>query len=75
MYVRLFLNSFGIEELMTMVRWHSLGLEPLSLVFLQSGQANPSLQALSTCYTSAIDMLRTISKDFASMSMLVGPVF
>jgi len=53
LYVRLFLNSFGIQPSMS-----------------ASARATPSLQALSACCTSALDSLRIISKDFASMSML-----
>ncbi|TFK72578.1 hypothetical protein BDN72DRAFT_763047, partial [Pluteus cervinus] len=35
-----------------------------------SSRVNPSLQALSACCSSALDSLRIVSKDFASMSML-----
>ncbi|KAF9459558.1 fungal-specific transcription factor domain-containing protein [Collybia nuda] len=35
-----------------------------------SSRQSPSLQALTTCCTSALDSLRIVSKDFASMSML-----
>ncbi|KIL68664.1 hypothetical protein M378DRAFT_158512 [Amanita muscaria Koide BX008] len=53
LYVRLFLNSFGIQSAM-----------------IPGTRQSPSLQALSTCCTSAIDSLRIVSKDFANMSML-----
>jgi hypothetical protein len=35
-----------------------------------ASQASPSLQALSACCTSALETLRIVSKEFASMSML-----
>ncbi|TFK55329.1 hypothetical protein OE88DRAFT_1642509 [Heliocybe sulcata] len=35
-----------------------------------TSRASPSLQALSACYTSALDTLTIVTKDFASMSML-----
>lgn len=35
-----------------------------------SSRASPSLQALSACYTSALDTLTIVTRDFASMSML-----
>ncbi|KAF8633741.1 hypothetical protein AX17_004397 [Amanita inopinata Kibby_2008] len=53
LYVRLFLNSFGIQSAMS-----------------PGSRQSPSLQALSACYTSALDSLRIVSKDFANMSML-----
>nr|GAT58033.1 predicted protein [Mycena chlorophos] len=53
LHVRLFLNSFGIQESMS-----------------PSSRASPSLQALSACCSSALDNLKIVSKDFASMSML-----
>jgi hypothetical protein len=37
----------------------------------QSSRQSPSLQALTTCSTSALDSLRIVSQDFAKMSMLV----
>ncbi|THV08056.1 hypothetical protein K435DRAFT_741674 [Dendrothele bispora CBS 962.96] len=53
LYVRLFTNSFGIQDSMS-----------------SSNRTNPSVSALSACYTSATDSLRIVSKEFASMSML-----
>lgn len=53
LYVRLFLNSFGIQNSIS-----------------STSHANPSVQALSVCYTSAIDSLRIVSKDFASLNLL-----
>ncbi|KAJ2917594.1 hypothetical protein MD484_g2758, partial [Candolleomyces efflorescens] len=53
LYVRLFLNSFGIQA---------------SLI--PGSRTPPSLQALTTCYTSALDSLRIVSDDFVKMSML-----
>ncbi|THH20938.1 hypothetical protein EW146_g495 [Bondarzewia mesenterica] len=53
LYVRLFLNSFGVQASMS----------PQSRV-------PPSVQALSACYTSALDHLQIVTKDFAAMSML-----
>ncbi|KAK7440278.1 hypothetical protein VKT23_017218 [Stygiomarasmius scandens] len=53
LYVRLFTNSFGIQDSMS-----------------SSNRTSPSVSALSACYTSAIDSLRIVSKEFASMSML-----
>ncbi|KZT28631.1 hypothetical protein NEOLEDRAFT_1129473 [Neolentinus lepideus HHB14362 ss-1] len=35
-----------------------------------TSRASPSLQALSACYTSALDTLTIVTRDFASMSML-----
>ncbi|KAI0062206.1 hypothetical protein BV25DRAFT_1804251 [Artomyces pyxidatus] len=53
LYVRLFLNSFGIQASMS-----------------PSSRTSPSLQALSACYTSAMENLQIVSNDFAQMSML-----
>ncbi|KAF8921608.1 hypothetical protein CPB85DRAFT_1489996 [Mucidula mucida] len=53
LYVRLFLNSFGIQDSVS-----------------SGGQSSPSVQAMSACYSSAIDHLRILSQDFADMSML-----
>ncbi|KAG2020613.1 priB protein [Coprinopsis cinerea AmutBmut pab1-1] len=53
LYVRLFLNSFGIQA---------------SLI--PGSRTPPSLQALTTCYTSALDSLRILSEDLVKMSML-----
>ncbi|KAG5645860.1 hypothetical protein DXG03_005202 [Asterophora parasitica] len=53
LYVRLFLNSFGIQA----------AISPTS-------RQSPSLQAITTCCTSALDSLRIVSRDFARMSML-----
>ncbi|KAK2467121.1 hypothetical protein APHAL10511_001379 [Amanita phalloides] len=53
LYVKLFLNSFGIQAAMS-----------------SGNRLSPSLQALSTCCSSALDSLRIVSKDFANMSML-----
>lgn len=53
LYVRLFLNSFGING-------------PLS----SNTRATPSLAALSACYTSALESLQIVTKDFAGMAML-----
>ncbi|KAF9002012.1 fungal-specific transcription factor domain-containing protein, partial [Cyathus striatus] len=53
LYVRLFLNSFGIQSSMA-----------------SGSRQSPSLQALSVCCTSALDLLRVVSRDFVSMSML-----
>jgi hypothetical protein len=49
LYVRLFTNSFGIQETST---------------------RTPSVQALSICYSSAVDALKIVSKDFSSMGVL-----
>ncbi|KAF9070312.1 fungal-specific transcription factor domain-containing protein [Rhodocollybia butyracea] len=43
---------------------NSLGIQEAS------NRAAPSVQALSICYTSAVDSLKIVSKDFASMSVL-----
>ncbi|EIM82597.1 uncharacterized protein STEHIDRAFT_64714 [Stereum hirsutum FP-91666 SS1] len=53
LYVRLFLNSAGIQA----------SLSPQC-------RATPSLQALSACYSSAMDHLKIVTREFASMSML-----
>ncbi|KAI0315537.1 hypothetical protein OF83DRAFT_1173718, partial [Amylostereum chailletii] len=53
LYVRLFLNSFGIQGSMS-----------------NQTRATPSLQALSACYTSAVEILQIVSNEFAKMSML-----
>ncbi|KAF5386973.1 hypothetical protein D9615_001775 [Tricholomella constricta] len=53
LYVRLFLNSFGIQA----------AISP-------SSRQSPSLQAITTCCTSALDSLRIVSRDFDRMSML-----
>ncbi|KAF5372913.1 hypothetical protein D9758_001761 [Tetrapyrgos nigripes] len=53
LYVRLFTNSFGIQDSMS-----------------STTRTSPSVSALSACYTSAIENLRIVSKDFATMSML-----
>ncbi|KAI0792942.1 fungal-specific transcription factor domain-containing protein [Abortiporus biennis] len=52
-YVRLFLNSFGVQAAL-------------------SPQTNtpPNLQALSACYTSALENLVIVTDDFAEMAML-----
>ncbi|KAJ7582453.1 fungal-specific transcription factor domain-containing protein [Mycena floridula] len=54
LYVRLFLNSFGVH----------------GHISSPNGHAAPSVQALSVCYTSAIDSLRIVSKDFANINVL-----
>ena len=75
LYVRLFLNSFGIQASMTSVRPLS-PLSPLALTLTraraQTSQTSPSLQALSACYTSALEGLQIVAKDFAGMAMLVS---
>ncbi|KAF8652690.1 hypothetical protein AX16_004195 [Volvariella volvacea WC 439] len=53
LYVRLFLNSFGVQASMS-----------------PTSHTAPSVQALSACSSSALDSLRIICKDFATMSML-----
>lgn len=53
LYIRLFLNSFGIQDSVA-----------------SGGRSSPSVQALSTCYSSAMDALRILSQEFADMSML-----
>lgn len=53
LYVRLFLNSFGIQASM-----------------LPGSHQPPSLQAFSTCCTSALDSLRIISQEFTEMHVL-----
>ncbi|KAI0693888.1 fungal-specific transcription factor domain-containing protein, partial [Cytidiella melzeri] len=53
LYVRLFLNSFGIQASMS-----------------STTRTSPSLQALSACYTSALDNLQIVTKEFAAISML-----
>ncbi|KAI0086675.1 fungal-specific transcription factor domain-containing protein [Irpex rosettiformis] len=53
LYVRLFLNSFGIQASMS-----------------STTRASPSLQALSACYTSALENLQIVTREFASISML-----
>ncbi|KAJ3518636.1 hypothetical protein NM688_g9410 [Phlebia brevispora] len=53
LYVRLFLNSFGIHASMS-----------------PTSRASLSLHALSACYTSALENLQIVTKDFAAMSML-----
>ena len=53
LYVRLFLNSLGVQPYLRKC----------------SGLA-PSSTALSACYTSALENLQIITKDFAAMSVL-----
>ncbi|KAF8623945.1 hypothetical protein AX15_006110 [Amanita polypyramis BW_CC] len=53
LYVRLFLNSFGIQAAMS-----------------PGSRQSPSRQTLLTCCSSALDSLRIISEDFASVSVL-----
>lgn len=53
LYVRLFLNSFGIQA-----------------TLLPGSRVAPSIQALSTCWKSALDSLQILSDDFVKMSML-----
>jgi hypothetical protein len=71
LYVRLFLNSFGIQASMSPVCVVCPSLFPHFLTLLQTSRSSPSLQALSACCTSAIESLQIVSKEFASMSMLV----
>jgi hypothetical protein len=53
LYVRLFLNSLGVQP------------------YLRKGSGlAPSPTALSACYTSALENLQIITKDFAAMSVL-----
>ncbi|KAJ7055176.1 hypothetical protein C8F01DRAFT_1259191 [Mycena amicta] len=68
-HVRLFLNSFGIQESMAPSA-ASLALPRISLMVHSRAELPPSLQALSACCTSALDSLQIVSKDFPSMSML-----
>jgi hypothetical protein len=44
----------------------------LVLIPLQSTRLNSSLQALGTCYTSAVECLEIVVRDFAPVQMLVG---
>ena len=37
----------------------------------QTSRTSPSLQALSACYTSALEALQIVTKDFADMGVLV----
>ncbi|THG96827.1 hypothetical protein EW026_g5073 [Hermanssonia centrifuga] len=53
LYVRLFLNSFGIQAYMS-----------------PTNRSSPSLHALSACYSSALEVLQIVTKEFAAMSML-----
>lgn len=39
---------------------------------LQSARSSPSLSALSACYTSALESLQIVIRDFAGMAMLVS---
>ncbi|KZV67951.1 hypothetical protein PENSPDRAFT_583137 [Peniophora sp. CONT] len=56
LYVRLFLNSFGIQGSMASMS--------------NQTRAAPSVQALSMCYTSAIENLQIVYQEFAKMNML-----
>ncbi|KAL0578260.1 hypothetical protein V5O48_003755 [Marasmius crinis-equi] len=57
LYIRLFTNSFGVEGISATNR----GLPNLT---------NACIQALSMCYMSAIDLLKILSNDFKTMSIL-----
>lgn len=78
LHVRLFLNSFGIQASMSPVRPLSLSHPVVtpsstadSLRPSQTSRTSPSLQALSACFTSALETLQIVSKEFAQISMLV----
>ncbi|KAI0029400.1 fungal-specific transcription factor domain-containing protein [Vararia minispora EC-137] len=53
LYVRVFLNSFGLQGSMS-----------------NQTRAPPSVQALSMCYTSAVEHLQIVYEEFAKMNML-----
>ncbi|KAJ8078494.1 hypothetical protein PM082_012776 [Marasmius tenuissimus] len=55
LYIRLFTNSFGVEDVSATPRHANLTV---------------CIQATPTCYTSAIDALKILSKDFKSMCIL-----
>ena len=46
-----------------------------SFGLLMSPRGTPSLSALSVCYSSAVDTLKLVGKDFAAMDMLVSVGF
>ncbi|KAG7092200.1 hypothetical protein E1B28_008568 [Marasmius oreades] len=54
LYIRIFTNSFGVKDIFATNR----------------NNLSACVQALSICYTSAIDVLKILSKDFKSMSIL-----
>ena len=47
---------------------NSFGLMP---ALFPNAQTTPSLLALSVCYTSGVDTLKLVTKDFATVKMLV----
>ncbi|KAF9264936.1 hypothetical protein L218DRAFT_925678 [Marasmius fiardii PR-910] len=54
LYIRIFTNSFGVKDIYASNR----------------NNLSACVQALSICYTSAIDALKILSKDFTTMSIL-----
>ena len=71
LYVRLFLNSFGIQASMSPVCNHLGVCLRVANGYLQTSRTTPSLQALSACYTSALENLQIVTKEFAAMGVLV----
>ena len=74
LYVRLFLNSFGIQASLLPVRSNLTDNASSAdhIRALQGSRTTPTLGPLTSCYTSALDSLRIVSDDFVKMSMLVS---
>ncbi|KAF8511146.1 hypothetical protein BU17DRAFT_54837 [Hysterangium stoloniferum] len=61
LHVRLFLNSFGL---------HSSLIGPAPSPSYKAIRYGPSLPALSICYNSAVETLRLVATEFATVDML-----
>lgn len=74
LHVRLFLNSFGIQAALHPVSQTVESNNGILISMFQHNRQPPSIQALTSCSTSAYETLHIVAEDFHGMKLLVSVI-